>query len=334
MNHKESRQILSEIKKAKKILLNCHSNPDPDSIGSALAMRSALLTLDKSVDIVCPSEKLYDSVSFLEGYEEIKKGVDFSKLDFLKYDLIIILDSSSWDRFTGDINIPKADNFIVVIDHHSSNMHFGNINLVDMNSAATGEILYKLFSDWNIVINKQASISLLTAIIADTGVFKYPNTSKETFKVVAELMNAGADLNEIIAKLYRNYDFNLIKFWGEVLSKVKIDKDYKFIYSVIPYEVFEKYGKPDIGKDTSVDLFAENVKGTDFGFMALEKEPGVVSISFRARKDFDTTKLALELGGGGHKVASGAKIKGLPFDKAVKSVLKVAKKYAEKSQKI
>ena len=85
MNYKKSKQILEEIKRAKRILLNCHRGPDADGIGSTLAMYEVLKKLGKKVEIVCPSEELYEGVSFLENYQRIKSNVDFSKIDFSAY---------------------------------------------------------------------------------------------------------------------------------------------------------------------------------------------------------------------------------------------------------
>jgi len=330
MNYKESKLILEKIKKAKRILVNCHRGPDPDCIGSALALRGVLINMSKAVDVICPSEKLYDNADFLDGYGEINKSVNFSKFDYKKYDLFIVLDSSSWDMVSSDFNIPVPDMEIAVIDHHFTNKYFGIINLVDKSASSVGEILYRVFSDWKVSIDKNISTSLLTAIIGDTGIFKYPNSTVETFNSAYELMKAGADKNMIVAKLYKNYDFNLIKFWGEVLNNLVLEKENKFIYSAVPFSVFEKYGKPDIGKDTAVDLFAQVTKDTEFGFMALETDKGIVSVSVRSRNDFDSSKIALELGGGGHKAASGARIEGLSFENALQKILEVARKYAKK----
>ena len=158
MNYKESKKILAEIKKAKRILLNCHRGPDPDSIGSALAMYEVLKGWGKDVVVVCSSGDLFDNVSFLQGYSKIKKGVDFSKFDFPQYDLFITLDSSNWSMVTGDNEMSVPDIPLVVIDHHKTNPGYGTINLVDINAKSVGEILYLVFQDWvHRVYDKQKS---------------------------------------------------------------------------------------------------------------------------------------------------------------------------------
>src|SRR3990167_9084074 len=101
MNYKESAQILEEIKKAKKILLNCHRSPDPDSIGSVLAMKLVLESMGKEIEIICPSRELYESVNYLPGYNKIKRGIDYSAFNFSDYDLFVVLDSASWGMVSG-----------------------------------------------------------------------------------------------------------------------------------------------------------------------------------------------------------------------------------------
>src|SRR3989344_2487838 len=153
MNYKESKQILEEIKKANKILLNCHRGPDPDSIGSALATKYVLENMGKTVGIICPSEGLYDDASYLKDYELIQKNIDFRKFNFNVYDLFITMDSSSWDMVSSDKDIPLASIPIIVIDHHKTNKEFGLINLVDKSVSSVGEMLFLLFQDWEIELN-------------------------------------------------------------------------------------------------------------------------------------------------------------------------------------
>lgn len=333
MNYGESKLILGKIKKAKRILLNCHQSPDLDSIGSALALNYVLETFGKKVSIICPSKKLFDQVSFLKDYKKIKRGVDFGEFKFKNYDLFITLDSSSWDMVSSDKKIIFPDIKIIVIDHHHTNTNYGDINLVDKKASSVAEMLYRIFEDWAVYIDKSTATALLTGIIGDTGIFKYPNASLDVFRIAYELMKRGAQKDTIIANIYQNYDYNLIKFNAEALSRIHFDKKNKFLYSALPYQVYERLGKPQNAKHTAVDLFAEITKGADFGFMALEEEKGKLSVSFRAREDFDTSKIALALGGGGHQAASGAKVEGLPFGKAVQKVLEVARKYAKEFQK-
>lgn len=331
MNYELSAKILAEIKKAKRILLNCHRSPDPDGIGSALALKLVLEKMDKEVKVVCPSGQIDKRINFLKGFEEIKIGTDFTKFNYSEFDLFITLDSASWDMVTGKDAVSLPQISIINIDHHITNKNYGNINLVRTEASSVCELLFNLFTDWRANIDEKIASCLLTGIIADTGAFVYPNTSAETLGIVKKLIETGVDKNGIILQIYRSEDLNMLKFWGEVLRKMEIDKDFRFVWSAIPYSVYKSYGMPEYGKEGAASSFAPIVDNTDFGLIAVEEDPGRLFISFRSRTGFDTSKIAFALGGGGHIFASGAKIEGLPFSKAVEKVLEVARKYAKKT---
>lgn len=328
MFYDKSGKILKEVKGAQKILVNCHRSPDPDSIGSALALYTILKKLKKDVEIVCPG-KVPKDLSFFKDYKEIK-SIDFSKFDFNTYDLFICLDSSSPSMVTGDKSVSLPEMPIVVIDHHATNTRFGKINLIDLDISSCAELMYRIIKDWDIDLNKRAAHYLLAGIIGDTGAFRYTGASPGTFKVAGDLIKLGADKDEIIFNLYNSYDFNLIQFWGEVLKRMHMEKDENFIWSAVSYEIYKKYSMPDFAKETSAGLFAQVVDGTDFGIIMVEQDEKTLSLSLRSRTGIDVSKIAAELGGGGHIYAAGAKIEGMPFDEAVKEALKVAKKYAKK----
>jgi len=328
MNYKESQEILSEIKKAKKVLVNCHFNPDPDSIGSALAMYRVLEKSRKDAKIVCPSSEIDNSLNFLSDFGKIRKGLDFSSFDFSKYDLFITLDSSSWEMVSGLKDFVKPTIKVIVIDHHITNNLCGDINIVDPKVTSTAEILYLIFCDWKVDIDEKIANYLLAGIIGDTGAFSFPNSGKETLRIAADLIDEGANKDEILQHLYRTKPFGLFKFYGEALRNIKLDKKGRFVWVAVPYKIYKRFGFP-LAKESLANLFAQVVDGTDFGFVIVEREPQKVSVSFRSRTGIDTSKIAKELGGGGHRLASGAKIEGLSFKDAVDKILYVARKYAK-----
>lgn len=326
MNYKKSSQVKEKIDKAKKVLVNAHRSPDPDSIGSVLALYQVLLEMGKKVKVICPDE-VSPEYSFLPYYDEIEK-VDFFSFNYKDYDLFITLDSSSWTMVTRDKGVEMFDMPIVVIDHHKSNDMYGVINIVDENVSSCAEVLYLVFEDWGVKITKDIATCLLTGILGDTGVFRYPSVTPQTMDVARGLMEKGADKNEIIFNVYSSTDFGLIRFWGEVIRRMV--KEDRFVWSAIPYEVFKEYGEPGLGKETAASTFAQIVKDTDFGLILVEERPGTVAISFRSRGKADVSKLAEKLGGGGHKDAAGAKVEGDDYEDLLKSVLKEANEFAKK----
>lgn len=326
MNYKESPTILSEIKKSRKILINCHRGPDSDSVGSALAMFDVLKKMGKSVTVICPSDIPAD-LNFLEGANEIVR-VNFTTFDFSDYDLFLVLDSSSYSMATGLKDSKRPAIRTIVIDHHYTNEKFGDINLIDAKVTSTGELLYLLFKDWRAPIEKDAAESLLTGIIGDTGTFQYQNVGQDTLRIAAELMEKGASKDKIVFNLYRNIEFKEVKMWGKFIEKMMIEDG--FVWSAIPLATYKDLGEYSYAKEDVANLFSPIVKGTEFGIIMVEVSQDVLSVSFRSRTGFDVSKIAEELGGGGHKAASGARIEGIPFQEAVNKVLVAARKYVQK----
>lgn len=326
MNYKESVKILSEIKKAKKILVNCHRGPDSDSVGSALAMLQVLKDLGKEATVICPSDTP-PNLTFLKGADEIVR-VNFTSFDFSPYDLFIILDSSNYSMVTGLKDSDGPGIRSIVIDHHFSNEKFGDINLVDSEITSTGELLYRLFNDWSVSISEEIAESLLTGIIGDTGTFQYQNVGEITLRAAADLIGKGADKDEIVYNLYRNIEFKEVKMWGKFIESMMIEDG--FTWSAIPLSVYKDFGEYAYAKEDVANLFSPIVKGTEFGIIMIETSESVLSVSFRSRTGFDVSEVAKEVGGGGHKAAAGARIEGLPFQEAVNKVLVAARKHVKK----
>ncbi len=324
MNYAKSTEILEKINGVDRILVNCHRNPDPDAIGSALALYEVLSGMGKKVEIICPTGLEWPTLNFLKNFKKIKT-VDFSKFDFSKYQLLIVLDSSSWDMVfdAKDVVSPKIS--VAVIDHHRTNEKFGEINLVDEKITSTGELLYLVLQDWGVSLDKHIAAALLTGIIGDTGTFAYPGVGAGTLKAAGELMEKGADKDLIVQQVFRSVDFKTVRFWGEVIGHAKLDKLNKFIWSAIPNPRYIELGELAGGRESAAGLFVQVVEGTDFGIVMVEQEPKKLFMSFRSRTGVDVSVFAKKLGGGGHRYASGARVEGLAFDEAVARALTVVR---------
>jgi len=330
MNYPLSKEILEEIKKANKILVNCHRSPDADSASSALALYEVLVSFAKDVKVICP-DKLPEDLKFLPFSEKVEK-IDFEKFDFTPYDLFIVLDSGNAAMVTKkrDMPLPKVKK--IVIDHHRTNESFAEINLVDSEISSTAELLYDIFEDWGMGVTKSMAQNLLAGMIADTGVFAYSAVTARTLQIAQFLMEKGADKNEIILNIFRSYPFNKVKFWGEILKRMEWDREYKFVWAAVPHEIYKKLGGPASAKESAATLFGPVVADTDFGMIMVEEDKGVLSISLRGRTDFDVSKIAEKLGGGGHLSAAGAKLYEKDFDTAVIKVLEVARRLVNENK--
>lgn len=323
-------KILSEIKKANSVLLALHVSPDGDSVASVLAMNEFLERLGKKTKIVSFS-KIPSEFNYLSGIEKAEI-INFKKIDFSNYDLFIALDCAQQSMITkSDYPCDKfPNNFKVInIDHHLTNTKFGDINLINAKACSTSEIIYSLFLKWKVIIDKRLAHLIFLGILTDTGCFQYPSTNQNTFKIAGKLMKSGADLNQAVLMHYRSVSLNTVKYWSRVLQNMKLDESGKFVISIISMQEVAEMGidpEEEIGGASS--FFAPIIKGTEFGII-IEENEGFIKGSIRSRAGFGVSKIAEELGGGGHKLASGFTLK-MPLDEAVEKVIETARKYINK----
>ena len=184
--------IIEEIKKAESIVILTHDTPDGDAMGSSLAMKLAIESLGKTVDVIIPE---YSSCfEFLPGINEIKKETDIEK-----YDLAISVDCANNKILSGYQKYFEKAKTKIVIDHHGSNMMFGDINFVNPVAPACCEVLVGMFDYFGIKITKDIGTCIITGIITDTGGFNY-NVTPETFDFAAMLLRKGIKISEVYQK--------------------------------------------------------------------------------------------------------------------------------------
>jgi phosphoesterase RecJ-like protein len=186
MNYKEPTLILEEIKKAKKILVNCHWKPDADSVGSALSMYQLLAGMGKNVKIVSPNN-IPKNIKFLPLSDNIDV-LNVPKVNFENYDLLILLDTPNVKYFSGGVKFSMPSIKSIVIDHHLTNSGYGDINLIDAEASSTAEMLFRIFEDWGVEIEKNMATTLYAGIVSDSGGFLYPAATANTLKVAASLV--------------------------------------------------------------------------------------------------------------------------------------------------
>jgi phosphoesterase RecJ-like protein len=320
--YSQSKTIFKEIKKAQRILLNVHRSPDLDSCGSSLTLYQVIKKLAKKVEIVSP-QPVREQFLFLKDSRKIKK-IDFSRFDFSSFNLFIILDSSSADMVTGSpqINLPKIP--MIIIDHHKTNKLMGKVRLIDEEASAVGEIIYQLFQDWKMSIDKETASNLFSSIATDTVFLKYPRHPQRTFAIVYDLIKKGADMEALVKNVYNNYSLSVLKLLGLFLQKMSVDKKGDFVWAAVSHQEYESFGKPKGIRELAADQFFQSVGGVEFGMVMLEEEKGKLGVSFRSKGLIDVSKLAEKLSGGGHRKAAGATLYG-NFEEMVSRVIKTAR---------
>ena len=279
------------------ILITGHVNPDGDAIGSALALK---LLLD--------SMQIDSTVSF-----DITGDLP-SNLNHLPYDLITTPQVDSFDTVfvfdcgnssrLGDLEeIVLNSTKVVVVDHHIDPT-FGDIQIIDPKAASTTQVLYRIFKEEELPISKEIADCLMTGLITDTGRFQYSNTNAEVFAIASDLMDRGSQLSLISENIYGSIELNALKLQSEIINRLILDTDLKFIYSVVYQEDYEKFNTTPAETDSLIDV-VRLAKESEIALLLKEQIDGSFKGSLRSRTEFNVQQLASFFNGGGHKAASG-----------------------------
>jgi len=293
------------IKASNNILVITHEQPDGDALASICLMAEILSLINKKYWLYC-----YDQVNhqygFLPHLDELKNS--YENFDF---DLIITLDCGSIERTKLDKEIlgRQPGQPVMEIDHHPKIKDYADLEIRDSATSATTEILYYFLRANKIKINKNMASCILTGILTDTGNFLYPSTSPETVNIASEMLVKGAKLPQIMENTWRNKSIASMKTWGKAMSRLKINSQYNFGFTVLKSEdVPAKVTEEEL---EGMSGFLSNLSAVNAVMLLRQMPDGKIKGSLRTSKsNVDVSKLARTLGGGGHAKASGFTIEG------------------------
>ncbi|HLD60550.1 MAG TPA: DHH family phosphoesterase [Patescibacteria group bacterium] len=310
-------QIHEHIKKAKKVVIVPHQNPDGDAIGAATAFHEYLKTLKKDGVIFCITT-VGDKLHFVPHSTVVVQ--DPTIFEDPKVDTVVLLDSGDL-RYAGvEQYLANHSATIINIDHHATNEYYGHINLVIPTAASTTEILHHFFRHNNIVVNQRMATSLLTGLTTDTGNFSNAATSATALSVGGELLRSGGNLNLINNAILKNKSIDSLRLWGKVLSRLNKDERTEITYTYITIKDLDEH-KVSENESEGIANFLNNLENTKIALILKEIPGGKVKGSFRTTQpNVDVSELAKKLGGGGHKKAAGFTMDG-DIEEALKKIL-------------
>lgn len=310
--------IIEEIQKANTIVILTHDIPDGDAIGSSLAMYNGLKQLEKDVDVIMKTHsKTYD---FLPGSNDIKTE---GKIE--KYDLAIALDCGDIKRLNGYTDYFENATCNISIDHHGVNTMFADYNFVNPVAPACSQILIMVLEALGIEIDMNIGTCLLTGIITDTGGFKYPGVTAETFEFVAELLRKGINVSEIyknVLQVITKEKFYLRKLASERLEFLE---DGKIAFTFITKEDIEKVNAKVDDHDGIVEM-GRDIEGVEISIFFRETDTNTYKISLRSNDYANVADICLMFNGGGHIRAAGGTIN-MPFEQAKEKIIAECKNH-------
>lgn len=289
-------EIANIIQEKNSFLILPHIKLDGDAIGSSLALCKALKKLGKKSKILYLDFIPYD-LKFLEFEDYLIN--DLSVINKDDYDCTISIDSSDVSRFEDRKSVLSS--MIINIDHHVTNIYYGDYNLIDTGASSTGEIIFDLINELKIEMDESIAIDIYTAISTDTGNFMYCNTTKKTHQIVTKLFDYGIKIADINVHLYQNKPIEKFMFDAKVFTKV----EYFYSNRLAIVLIDQKFMRDENCEDTDNIVEAlRDIYGVDVSVLILETKD-VCRVSMRSKSLIDVAKIATKHGGGGHTNAAG-----------------------------
>ncbi|MRR30039.1 hypothetical protein EG834_06915, partial [bacterium] len=271
--------------------------PDGDAVGSVLAMGLALQSAGKQVQMVL-RDGVSNTFKHLQGSELVKQKFEAD------CDLYIALDSSDLLRLGGVLRDHTPD---ICIDHHITNENYAKINLVRPDAVATCAILADVIPQLGLIVDLPVANALLTGILSDSIGFRTSNTTSDALRIAADLMDKGANINELYNKALISRPFEATKYWGYALQK--LERSDGLVWTTLTLEDRKNAGYPG-NDDADLTNILSSIDPLDVVVLFVEQKSDLVKVSWRARPGLDISGIAHSLGGGGHPVAAGVECAG------------------------
>jgi phosphoesterase RecJ-like protein len=313
--------VLTAVQDKGHILLSTHFNPDGDALGSLLGLAEILEGMGKKVFryLEEPVSHLY---RFLPGCGQIQTDmlkvrafVDQAGDDFLT----VCLDCGDEKRLGRHSAELMGFRPLMVIDHHKGNNGFGEASWIETHRSSTGEMVYDLATAMGAEVSARAAECLYTAISTDTGSFRYESTSSHTFFVAGELVRRGVRPDIIASSLYDNYTLGRLRLMQEVLATLEMHERDRIAVIRVTQKMLERTFTTMEDTEYFINL-PRAVSSVRVAVFLKEIEQNHVSVSLRAKGQCDVSVIAARFNGGGHRNASGFRLKGQSLD-AVRDLL-------------
>lgn len=297
-------EIEAAIRDAQSIAILSHVRPDGDAFGSQLALALSLQQIGKDVT-VWNEDGLLEKYAFLPGGEMLSTPPSEPKT----FDLGIALDTATQQRLGLARDAARAPKWIN-IDHHASNPRYGDLVHIDSHAPATGQILFEFLSRTGLPIDPDIAENLFVAISTDTGSFQYPSTTARTFEIGAELLECGVDIARVSQLLYESYPRRRVELLRELLGTMRFEADGQVASFSLSLKAADELGVIPEDNEGLIDHLRA-VEGVVVAVFFEELPDGKVRVSMRSKSEAaDVSAICIRFGGGGHKLAAGARLRG------------------------
>jgi phosphoesterase RecJ-like protein len=298
--------IASVLRDKQRFLVLSHFRPDGDAIGCALAMGLCLKQLGKDVQ-VWNEDGLPQRFTFLQESALITKPPQTSEV----FDVVLILDTAVRNRAGAQCLQKISPGALWInIDHHVSNDRLGDLLYIDTAAPAAGQILFELFQECALPLTTPMANALYAAISTDTGSFQYPNTTARTYEIASELVRLGVNVGAINQALYETSPRRRLELLRSLLNVLRFNSKERVASFALSAQTARELGTIPDDTEGLIDTI-RSIEGVIVAAFFEELEDGLVRLSLRSKDArVDVCAICAEFGGGGHTLASGARVSG------------------------
>ena len=314
-----SDSFCDSVKSGSNFLIFTHVRPDGDALGSSFGLRDALRASGKGADVVIPCEMPDRYRKFFVGAK-----TSVTPEEAKSYDRILILDCATFERVErGNFEISESDITVLNLDHHRGNTtcNIADVSYVDPEASSTCQLAFMLADQCGLNISKTAATSILIGMMTDTGNFRFSNTTGDTLRCAASLIDAGAELESAVNTIYFSKSMRQRNFETDMVSNaLKFVSNDRIAYAYISDEMLAKHNFSLKEDEGIIDILRE----IDSVIIAvlIHKKDGAFKLSMRSKdRRYPVRPVAQEFGGGGHDLASGATIEADDIDAALEQLL-------------
>ena len=298
------------------LMLIAHISPDGDTLGSSLALYCALVRLGKRVQVVCadPVPAVYRVCSHAEVVRTPRQAV--------RAEAVVAVDCADLARTGACQPLFERAAYTLCIDHHGTNTGFAQVNWI-MESGATGELIYQLLCAMDVAVDSEIASLLYVALASDTGNFAYSNTTSQSFRIAAALLETGMDLPEWNRRIFRTIPYRKALLQARTVQGCQLYENGRIAVAAMTLDDLASCGATEEDSEGLIDMLRD-IETVEIAALARESADGAVRVSLRGKRRADVCRIAVQFGGGGHRLAAGCTLH-VPVGDAARMILEAAR---------
>lgn len=303
---RDAAAVAARLRQAMRVLVVSHTAPDGDALGSALGAAELVRALGASA-VVLSRDPYPSSLGFLPGIDRVLVQASMPKDWPDAYDLVLVLECPDLERTGFEAELRRLP--VLSIDHHVANEAYGQVDFLDPEAPAVGEMLLQVAEAAGVPVTPTMATCLYAALVTDTGDFRYSNATPRAFEAAARLVAAGARPHDIAEGLWGHTPARVVRLTAAILSTLELGAGGRVATVWCDAAMLQRTGAMAADTENIINV-PRGIDGVEVAVLLKDFNPGAVRVSMRSRDRVDVQAVAMRFGGGGHRAAAGCTVPG------------------------